>query len=324
MRKAIFMTGILFSGFLVCGCPPERPKVVIVKTDPFKEPFMNGLKYEAQKEWQKAQTAFQAAISAASDDQQTQAAQDRLADVEQHLRLQALYEKFVDYQKAGASDKMHETLSAAYEIAPHNPYIQKMMAVFIVQHKIRQGDLISELCQRYYGKTESYELVKSVNAYNKITNPEKIETGQVIIFPVIDLPEKPLFIPNPKLPPRLSPQPAQIDATTIKVQQVPRQCMEKGISFFNERQFQEAIVQFETCTSRNTEDTTVFEWLSRAYFQLGLNLYSQEKYQEALNAFNACYKNFAGNSECKAYIKKTEKIILEKLRYDNPISIIPE
>ena len=116
MRKAIFLNRIIFLGFLVCGCPPERPKVVIVKTDPFKEPFMNGLKYEAQKEWQKAQTAFQTAISAASDDQQYQAAQERLANVEKQLRLQVFYDKFVDYQQRKASDKMRETLSAAYKM----------------------------------------------------------------------------------------------------------------------------------------------------------------------------------------------------------------
>jgi len=318
MRKTICLTAILLSGLLVYGCPHQT---VTVKTDKFKTLFTDGLRYEAQKEWEKAQTAFKLAISETSSDMQIQTVQKHLADVEKQLRLQALYNKFVDYQSREASDKMREILSVAYPIAPYNPYTCKMMAALAVKHNVRPGDLISELCQYYYGKTESYELVDKVNAYNKINNPEKIQTDHVIIFPVIDLPEQPLFIPNPNAPPKLTPQqPAQSLSTTPEIQQVPRQCLEKGISFFNEWQFQEAIAQFETCVSRHTEDTTVCEWLSRAYYQLGLKLYFHKKYPEALNAFNASYKNFAGNSECKAFINKTEKkIIIKKQRESETI-----
>ncbi len=213
MRKILLFAGILLIALLICGCPP-KPKVepVTVKTDMFDTLFAEGLKYETQQEWRKARTAFYAAISEASDDQQTQEAQKCLANVEKQLRLQALYEKFVDYQKSGESDKMRDTLSAAYKITSDHYLIPKMMAVLSVKHNILPGDRISELCQHYYGKTESYELVHKVNAYNKITTPEKIESGQVIIFPVIDLPEKPLYFPNPKPPPP-SPPPADSGKT---------------------------------------------------------------------------------------------------------------
>ena len=120
MKKTIFVVRILLLCLLICGCPP---KMVTVKTDRFEALFTDGLKYEAQKEWQKAQAAFQSAISATSDIQQRQSAQERLADVKKQLRMQALYEKFVDYQKHELSDKMRQTLSEAHLIAPDNPYV---------------------------------------------------------------------------------------------------------------------------------------------------------------------------------------------------------
>jgi len=250
--------------------------------------------------------------------------QDRLVDVKKQIRLQALYEQFIDYQKRELSDKMRATLFEAYPIAPYNPYIRKMMDTLEVKHNIRPGDLISALCQHYYGKTESYELVNKVNAYNKITNPEKIETGQVVIFPVIDLQGKLLYSPNPKPPPDLPPRPVPKNpAITKETQQIPRQCLEKGISFFNEQQFQEAIVQFETCASQHPEGDTVNEWLSRAYFQLGFNLFTQGQYPQALDAFNASYKNFADCSECEELIKKTEEIILQQQRDNDTILVFP-
>jgi len=55
-----------------------------------------------------------------------------------------------------------------------------MMAALAVKHNVRPGDLISELYQYYYGKTESYELVDKVNAYNKINNPEKIQPVRLL------------------------------------------------------------------------------------------------------------------------------------------------
>ncbi|MDM8543139.1 hypothetical protein QUF90_18845 [Desulfococcaceae bacterium HSG9] len=324
MKKTIFVAKILLLCLLICGCPPKT-KVEPVKTDRFEALFAEGLKYESLKEWQKAQTAFQASIVATSDVERRQTAQDRLVDVKKQIRLQALYEQFIDYQKRELSDKMRETLSEAHLIAPDNPYVCKMMDVLKMKHSIRPGDLISKLCQHYYGKTEGYELVKRVNAYNKITNPEKIETGQVVIFPVIDLPGKPLYFPNPNPPPDLPPRPAPSPQPTEtgETKMIPRQCLEKGIGFFNDRQFQEAIVQFETCASQNKEGTTVYEWLSRSYFQSGLNLYAQGKYPQALNAFKASHKNFAGCSECKKFIKKTEMIILQKQRDKDPILVFP-
>jgi len=324
MRKTFFLLGIFLLCLLVYGCPP---KAVPLKTDRFEALFTDGRKYEAQQEWQKAQTAYQAAITAASDDRQIEAVRKRLAGVEKQLRLETLYEKFVDYQKRKAWAQMCETLSEACPIAPDNRYVLKMMAALAVKHLIRPGDLISELCQYYYGRTEGYELVKCVNAFNKINNPKNIELGQMIIFPVIALPDKPLFIPNPepqpkpapKLIPKPIPQPTQSPATMGQEQAVPRQCLEKGIGFFNDRQFQEAIDQFETCVSQYPEDKTICEWLSRAYFQLGLHLFLHKRYPAALSAFNASYKNYVHNPECKAYINKTQKMILKMKRDTEPI-----
>ncbi len=160
-------------------------------------------------------------------------------------------------------------------------------------HQIQPGESLAKVAQIYYG---DYQLFHVIAKYNGISDPASIKVGQKVKVPRLEKstepatetpyrPEAPELEPvaeSPEAPVASveAPQPEESEP----VDQVA-EYRETGIALFNEKKYDEAIVEFQKVLSAAPEDPEAIDYISRAYVETGRAHLAQNRLNEAKTAF---------------------------------------
>jgi tetratricopeptide (TPR) repeat protein len=193
-------------------------------------------------------------------------------------------------------------------------------------HQIQPGENLSKIAQTYYG---DYKLFHVIAEYNGIEDPTAVKVGQTVKVPHLDktsssamatvepekespyIPATSIAEPAPDIneQPAEAPQPVQAEP----VDQVA-DYRKMGVSLFDEKKFDEAIVELKKVLSAAPEDSDAIDYISRAYVETGRGHLAANQFNEAKRAFSTALDYNPDCLDCKDLLAQCRKREAETLR----------
>jgi len=198
-------------------------------------------------------------------------------------------------------------------------------------HTIQPGDSLSKLAKEYYGDYKHYDLIAKFNGIVDVTGirvgqeikipevsglPFRIEEKQRIkleedaITKLPEPPAEPLPAPPETVPQTVTEPPKAEPEPSIEEQVAAYR--EQGIEFYNNREYDSAISEFEKVLGASPNDAVAVEYLSRSYYEQGIEAFKNKKYPSAIEYFDNALRYDPGCETCKAYIAKSEQTFKEQ------------
>lgn len=196
-------------------------------------------------------------------------------------------------------------------------------------HQIQPGENLSKIAKDYYG---DYKLFHVIAKYNGIKDPTSVKVGQKVKVPHLEqalspamsavepetespyLPEASEIEPvteilEPTIEPVEAPQPVQ----TEPVDQVA-EYRKMGVALYNEKKFDEAIVELKKVLSAAPDDAEAIGYISRAYIETGRGHLAANQLNEAKRAFSTALDYDQDCRECRNLLAQCRTIESEGLR----------
>jgi len=160
-------------------------------------------------------------------------------------------------------------------------------------HQIQPGESLAKVAQIYYG---DYKLFHIIAKYNGITDPASVKVGQKVKVPRLGQPPEPAITTpyRPEVPesgpvaeapePPVESVETPLPELSEPVDQVA-EYRETGIALFNEKKYDEAIVELQKVLSAAPEDSDAIAYISRAYVETGKGHLAANRLNEAKTAF---------------------------------------
>ena len=357
MKKMIQLIGVIFVLLFLSGssgCQPPKPTPQPTPP-PFYQHMSKGKSAEAKKDLAQALDYYQQALTAAprKSAEQVKAHQSVLRI---KRRMDEAKKYCQEYQKLIKSKKYSKAKRVLKQVRQIWPFYSecdnlapaptqhakstpdagsyRIMNEEPVIHKIRRGDIISKLCQQYYGQTGDYKLVHIITNYNKI-DAKSLYKGQEIKFPSIELSgniyrpkgshtQKKTEMeststasqtpPTPKPPPppaRLptvvasTPTPQPTIALTPEPEPEPDSYFNQAIKLFQNGRYADAVALLNDVPDTSPEKEESLRLLAQCHFRLAQNSMEEARYREARDMFHQSLKicqRFQGSdlpSECE-------------------------
>ena len=196
-----------------------------------------------------------------------------------------------------------------------------------VTHTVQPGESLSKLAQMYYGDYKKYDLIVKFNSLEDATS---VQFGQQIKIPEVDgVP----FLAEGKVRETIEAEPSE---GVAKVEKIPSEekgvgeeqptmedqlanYRELGIELFENKQYVEAISEFDKVLNANPKDSVTREYLAKSHFQHGLALFNKDDYLAARGEFEATLKYDKNCAKCEENIKKCEEMYKD-VHYDKGLS----
>ena len=205
-------------------------------------------------------------------------------------------------------------------------------------HQIQPGESLSKVAQLYYG---DYKLFHVIAKYNDIADPTSIKVGQKVKVPRLESVPSPITAAvepapeTPYTPEAVEPEPVaelpEPDASE-PVDQVA-DYRETGIALFNEKKYDEAIVELQKVLSAAPDDADAIGYISRSYVGLGRGHLEARRLNEAKTAFITAldYDDNCRNcqdllAQCRTIeadsLKKEGETLFQNNQFDKAISTL--
>ncbi len=314
MKKGVYLIGLILLLLLVSGCNERRvrpnPKLA---PSPFYQHLEDGKQAEAQKDLAKALQHYKQALIAAPQESEYQVeAHKNVKRVERKINLAIkrcdAYKRLLAQGEHAQAQKMLAQVRqiwpsykgcqptptqpprsfkspnvGSYHILDGNPLI----------HKIRAGDIISKLCQKYYGRTENYKLVHIITHYNQI-NSQSLRAGQKIKFPTIQLNGKtyrPKGAPPPRPEPMITlaptPRPTPPPAPTIVPEPTPEPMnyYNQATALFRAGRYADAAAMLANVPQNSPHKRDALILLGQCHFRIAQMAKQQQQFQQAKESY---------------------------------------
>ncbi|MGB5746119.1 MAG: tetratricopeptide repeat protein [Desulfobacterales bacterium] len=192
-----------------------------------------------------------------------------------------------------------------------------------VTHSVQPGETLSKLAQMYYGDLMKYDIIAK---FNDLEGGVPVRVGQELKIPEVEgLPflaqdrqeeAKVVSIP-PQMPAAGEEEEAkqsQKEAAGKEPETIEDQLgnyRELGIELFNNKEYVDAIAEFNKVLNVRPKDTLSRQYLARSHFQHGLVLFGKEDYLGARDEFEASLENDKNCDKCEINIRKSENAYKE-------------
>jgi tetratricopeptide (TPR) repeat protein len=206
-----------------------------------------------------------------------------------------------------------------------------------VTHTIQPGETLSILSKRYYGDINHYDLIAR---FNGLEDPTNIQLGQQIKIPQVEglpfmeeeaqpqgapvqtpaamksaLPETPAAVkgPVPQTPaptvgtPSEKVEPAVAKENRPSLDEEVAGYREQGIEFYNDKNYADAINEFEKVLSARPADQAAGKYMALSYYELGTQSYQKQDYAQAIQKSKKALEYDPGCANCQALVKKSEE-----------------
>ena len=194
-----------------------------------------------------------------------------------------------------------------------------------ITHSVQTGETLSKLAQMYYGDLMKYPIIAK---FNNLEDGVSVRVGQELKIPEVEgLPflaqgreaeAKVASIPPPmpaaeeeaaKKPEEETakkPEKEAADKEPVTIEDPIANYRELGIELFKNKEYVDAIAEFNKVLNVRPKDSVSREYLARSHFQYGLVLYGQEDYLGARDEFEASLKTDKNCDKCEINIRKSE------------------
>ncbi|MFP3911316.1 MAG: tetratricopeptide repeat protein [Desulfobacteraceae bacterium] len=163
-----------------------------------------------------------------------------------------------------------------------------------VEHTVKPGESLSKLAQIYY---EDYRKFPIIARYNNLTDATQLRVGQKIMIPGMQAAESGEG--------EATATAEDESGTEEPIDQVAIY-RDHGLSLFMDKQFEEAIIEFEKVLKTHPDDKLALEFSYRAHYELALTLFEKKDYLSARDQFRSCLQYKKECQKCHAYIQKSE------------------
>lgn len=190
-------------------------------------------------------------------------------------------------------------------------------------HEIQPGESLSKIAKKYYG---DYKLFRVIADYNGIDDPTSIKVGQKVKVPRLETggaaqppadEAAPAYATEPAelAPPEETPETDEAYQPEVEepVDQVAGY-RETGISLFEDKQYEDAIVEFQKVLSANPDDSAAKAYISRSYLELGKAHLAANRIEEAKSALITALDYDENCVECPELLAQCQSTESESLR----------
>jgi len=296
--------------------------------------------YEQKGDLKEALKQYRLALAVSPENQQ---AIERRNNLSTRLRGMAErhYQSGLKFHKRGKYALARTQFLTALRLWPDHPRAKKMLTVRkqirsekYVVHKIQPGESLSQLAKIYYGDYHKFSVIAR---YNDLADATRVKVGQEIKVPEIDgLPflagkkdieteekKAPDFVSSVEEAEEMAPSEEETAEETEDDQEpvvdMVAMYRDQGIGLFNQKEYQEAIVEFTKVVNVDPEDSTALEYLYKSHFEQAVTLFEKEDYLLAKKEFEACLGYKEDSKQCRDYATKCEQMYKD-LHYNRGVS----
>ncbi|MDM8544699.1 tetratricopeptide repeat protein [Desulfococcaceae bacterium HSG9] len=317
MKNMIRLFSVIFLLLLISGCKTgnvRHPQQRQGQSPLYDRYMTEGKNAETKKDLAKALDYYNKALIAARSKSPNQVeAHQSVLRIERKMNEAKRYcQEYKRLIKAGKHSEAERALNQARQIWPFYPECNNLAPISTqsdsstqnvgsyrilnekpVIHKIRRGDIISKLCQKYYGLTKGYQLVHIVTHYNKI-KAKSLYRGQKIKFPSIELSgniyrpkgSRPTPTPTPPPEPTVTPTPTSEPDVTPTPTPEPVPPFNQATELFRKGLYDDAITLLKNVSDTSPEKKESLRLLAQCHFRLAHISMEKERYREARDTFH--------------------------------------
>ena len=311
-----------------------------------------GQNYEQNGELVRASKQYELALAVSPDNQ---VAIERSNRMETRLRAiaQRHYRSALKLHNRGKYALARLQFLTALRFWPDHTQAKEMLtarghirAERYVTHEIQPGETLSQLAKVYYGDYHRFGVIAQ---YNNLSDATRVKVGQEIKVPEIDgLPflarKQDIEIKEKKIPGFVPSVEEAEDMDTSEdvseeqteegteeeteevteeepepVVDVVAMYRDQGIDLFNQKEYQEAIVELTKVVNVDPEDRTAIEYLYKSHFEQAMALFEKEDYLSAKKEFEVCLRYKQDSQQCREYAMKCEPMYMD-LHYNRGVS----
>ena len=300
---------ILMASVVGCAVPVKKPpeSIVVLKEPFFKDSLKKGKEYEAKGDLIKALKHYKVAMTIDPSHQEALEGRNR---IEAGLRSLAEehYRVGLKFGKEGKYGLARQQFLITLRLWPDNPEAVSMLTSkkrvqvkrYIV-HTIKPGESLSKVAKKYYGDYYKFSIIAK---YNEIIDATRIKVGQKIRVPEIEGTEffaeqGDIIMEKVEIPE---------EGEVVKEEPVDQVTVyrDHGIDLFNEKKYQQAIIEFKKVLNANPDDIIALEYVYKSYFQQALAIFEKKDYLAAKDQFKECLRYMKNCQKCHSYIKECE------------------
>ena len=186
-----------------------------------------------------------------------------------------------------------------------------------VIHTVQQGESLSKLAQMYYGDYNKFDIIAK---FNSLEDGINVRVGQDIKIPEVEgLP----FSAEGKTPVKIAAveekavkQEVVLEKQPVVIEDQTVHYRELGIEHFTNKEYAEAITEFEKVLNVRPNDKTALNYISLAYFETGRQSFEKKEYSQAIEEFESSLKYNQDCPDCREYINKSRKMSTASIRDD--------
>jgi tetratricopeptide (TPR) repeat protein len=186
---------------------------------------------------------------------------------------------------------------------------------FII-HTVQPDESLSKLAEMYYGDFSKFDVIAK---FNDILDGTSVRVGQKLKIPEVEgLPflvegggEKTKTVALPKEKPLAE---AQVSEKPVTIENQAVNYLELGIELHKNKEYSDAIIEFNKVLSVNPDDQTALNYMALAYYEKGRQSFDNKVYSQSKKEFKASLEYNENCPDCRNYLDKIEKMSRANLR----------
>jgi len=249
----------------------------------FREFHKKALYLEHQNELVEAKKNYQLAITVNPSNKR---ARQGITQINEQLQSLAgkHYQRSIILQKKGRYSEATRYLLITLRFWPEHAKARQMLMSnqhLNIQkytwHTIKRGETLSIISKTFYGNFNQSGIIAKVN---NIKDASRIRIGMKLKIP--ELTSHPFINQTPAaIREHLTDTPIQVEEKVDTITMYKNM----GIDFFNNQEFENAVIELKKVLSADPEDKDSIEYISKAYFNIGSKAYTKKNHITAIKNF---------------------------------------
>jgi tetratricopeptide (TPR) repeat protein len=336
MKKNRLLIWIVFLLVVPGGCATVKGVLGLNDKELVQAYMQSGQKHESQGNFVQALKQYKLALTVDPQNKEAIKKSSRL-EKKMHKLAEEHYREGLKLRSKGKYEAARRNFLKTLELQPdHSGALralkprEKLPAKRFVVHTIKPGESLSMVAKIYYGDYKKFPIIAK---FNNMSDATQVKIGQEIKVPEIEgvpflAKKQDVETEEGKIPDSIDMDQGikQEQEEIIKKEEGRDELAEQvenyrnlGIELFNDKEYQDAIAEFDKVLNVNPDDKITLAYLSNTYLQQGIILFEKEDYLEAEKKFEASYRYNKNCQKCQDYITKSQEAY-KKTHYDRGLS----
>jgi tetratricopeptide (TPR) repeat protein len=313
---------------MIGGCAGIQEKPTIFGGTKLAQTYLQkGQHYEDQGDLVEALKQYKLALTVDPGNREIVEKSNRLEE-NMHALAKEHYQAGLKFRKKGKYYRARDEFLKALNLQPDYPEALKMLepkkhmaAKRSVEHTIQPGESLTMVAKNYYGDYKKFSVIAD---YNNLADATRIRVGQKIKIPEIEgvpflIKKQKIETQDVKMPDLALPdQEMKEDEDRDELEVVEPEVVDEatnyrnlGIEHFNNKEYPEAVAEFNKVLNADPDDKAAREYLYRTHFEYALVLFKNKDYLAAKKNFETSFRYNKDCQKCHDYIKRSEASYME-------------